>query len=417
MSLRLRMATPIPARLVLPGSLALVCALSGCSTIAGPASAPAGAPARDAAFACDLYDQLAKQPGNILFSPAALASGLALIGTGAHGGSAGEIADVLHVAPDTFATWRFEDADPPAVNVALSLWTSARAEIVPAFLDAARTRAAAGVETVDFTTPDVTRTRINAAVSTQTVGDIPALLDGPPDPQTALLLTAVLTFHGQWATPFRPGLTRQGDFNSPSGVIPMPIMNLESVLRYAETATAQVVELPYAGDDAMDVIVPFSPNGGLLGYINPPEGTPADPMQELAATEAELHRSGFAVFAGLANHYVGIHLPRMTIACHPDLRQPLHALGLDAVFDAQRADLSGIAAGHLWLGAIHHRATLTCDELGTTASAATGMEVPPASAPDADINATHPFILIVRNLRSGNILFIARVVDPSQGNP
>jgi serpin B len=294
------------------------------------------------------------------------------------------------------------------------MWCSNRERIVPAFVDLARAQAAT-VESEDFTAPNESENRINAAVSKQTDGAIPSLLGVPPDPQTSLLLTAVLTFRDHWAVPFRPGLTTDWKFTGPKGAIPMKSMNQETILLYGETATAQVVELPYEGDDAMDVILPFGPHTMLLGYSNPPAGTPADPMQELAATEADLHRDGFPDFSRLAKHFIELNLPRMTIAYGSDLHQPLHALGLDAVFDQQRADLSGIADGHPWLGAILHRATLTCDELGTVASAAAAMEIPAAPAPDAAVRVDHPFIVVIRNVPSGRILFVARVVDPSLG--
>src|SRR5438067_1542519 len=49
------------------------------------------------AFGCDLYKTLAKDTGNVFFSPHSLSNALAIICAGAKGDTAQEIAKVLHV--------------------------------------------------------------------------------------------------------------------------------------------------------------------------------------------------------------------------------------------------------------------------------------------------------------------------------
>lgn len=63
-----------------------------------------------------------------------------------------------------------------------------------------------------------------------------------------------------------------------------------------------------------------------------------------------------------------------------------------------------------------HKAFVTVDEQGTEAAAATAMAVPTGSvspsAPPVEFFADHPFLFVIRDTRSGAVLFMSRLVDP-----
>jgi len=54
------------------------------------------------------------------------------------------------------------------------------------------------------------------------------------------------------------------------------------------------------------------------------------------------------------------------------------------------------------------------DEKGTEAAAATAviMDLASAMLPDVSLTIDHPFIFVIRDLPSGQILFIGRVLNP-----
>jgi len=57
------------------------------------------------------------------------------------------------------------------------------------------------------------------------------------------------------------------------------------------------------------------------------------------------------------------------------------------------------------------------DEEGTEAAAATAVIMEAMAAmPDRPVEVTvdHPFIFLIRDIQTGTILFLGRVVDPSQ---
>src|SRR5262249_11882793 len=124
------------------------------------------------------------------------------------------------------------------------------------------------------------------------------------------------------------------------------LMRLRADLRYATAAGWQAIELPYAKSElALWVLLPArgSAPAGLL--------TP-DTLGRVAT--------------GLRPADIGLLMPGWDFGVGLDLKPPLRALGLNALFDG--ADFSGIAPG-VSVGQVIHHATITVDEWGTEAAA------------------------------------------------
>jgi serpin B len=102
-----------------------------------------------------------------------------------------------------------------------------------------------------------------------------------------------------------------------------------------------------------------------------------------------------------------------------DLVAPLQALGVKQAFVEGVADLSGFAAPEepearaLYVTGAFHAASLTVDEQGTEAAAATGVVVGVTSAPQF-VSIDRPFLFLIRERASGAILFMGRITDPSR---
>ncbi len=85
--------------------------------------------------------------------------------------------------------------------------------------------------------------------------------------------------------------------------------------------------------------------------------------------------------------------------------------------NAKLADFSGMDGGnHLMIGGVMHKATITVDELGTEAAAATVViiteTVSGIAGSSITINVDHPFMFFIVDRSSGTILFMGRVLDP-----
>ena len=62
-----------------------------------------------------------------------------------------------------------------------------------------------------------------------------------------------------------------------------------------------------------------------------------------------------------------------------------------------------------------HKAFVSVDEAGTEAAAATAviMELTAMPGEPVEVTIDRPFIFLIRDIESGTILFIGRVVNPS----
>jgi serpin B len=91
-------------------------------------------------------------------------------------------------------------------------------------------------------------------------------------------------------------------------------------------------------------------------------------------------------------------------------------MGMPLAFFARQADFSGMAPGRdLFLGDVIHGATISVDEAGTEATGATAVVVcagEPVQVEVVTVTVDRPFLFLIRNLETGSILFLGRVVDP-----
>ena len=67
------------------------------------------------------------------------------------------------------------------------------------------------------------------------------------------------------------------------------------------------------------------------------------------------------------------------------------------------------------LGISHvvHKAFVDVNEAGTEAAAATGVAMDSSQGRPGVFNVDHPFLFMIRDAKTGSILFMGRVVDPT----
>src|SRR5262249_15322702 len=111
---------------------------------------------------------------------------------------------------------------------------------------------------------------------------------------------------------------------------------------------------------------------------------------------------------------VRVHLPRFRLTSQFQLAEVLKAMGMTRAFTPGEADLSGMSSEQeLHLSAVIHKAFVDVNEEGTEAAAATAVVALIKSRPQpTEFRADHPFVYLIRDQRTGSILFLGRLVNP-----
>ena len=262
---------------------------------------------------------------------------------------------------------------------------------------------------VDFQgDPEAARTLINKWVAAQTAQRIKDLIPKGQIKRTAKLVLVNATYmKARWATPFlRQATSSQRFYLVDGGRVKVPTMHQDETLPSAITADYTAVELPYAGGKlAMLIVMP----------------TPDTFSRFERSLDGSVLRE---VVGALERQTTSVALPTFSIRTRLALAETLQEMGMRDAFDPSRADFYGISAyprsdpyGGLFIAKVFHQAFIKVAEKGTEAAAATaiidegtggGGEVPPLMA-----TIDHPFLWFIRDRVTGTVLFMGRVLDPS----
>lgn len=165
---------------------------------------------------------------------------------------------------------------------------------------------------------------------------------------------------------------------------------------YAETNKLQLLELLYEGEDlSMLIILPKD------DYLKS--------LEDLLSLEklSELRNS-------LSEQEVDVFLPKFKFETKYFMKKTLIEMGMPSAF--LNADFSGMdGTKNLFISNVIHQAFVEVNEEGTEAAAATGVVMKElAIAENIIFRADHPFIFMIQERETGNILFMGRVFDPTQ---
>jgi len=368
------------------------------------------------AFALNLYGQFRQQKGNLFFSPASIWAAFGMAYAGAGGSTAEELQTALHftLPPETLHTAigaflkGLNDEHPGCtLRVADALWVDQALPIRPDFLHSTQADYGGVLKQVSFLkAPDPARLSINQWVEAQTENRIKDLLPpGSVDAETRLVLTNAMYFRAQWESQFQKDQTREEPFHLLSSQsVQAPLMHREGSFRYLDGGTFQVLEIPYQGGISLVIFLPRDA-GGLSAFE---EGLTPEKLKET------LGKLNFVP-------KVILTLPKFKMTQEFGLKSAMNALGVKQAFDRKAADFSSITGGRdLYISAAFHKAYIDLDEEGTEAAAATGIvmslraALPPRRETAIVFRADHPFVYMIRDDRTGSVLFMGRVEDPTK---
>jgi serpin B len=371
----------------------------------------------NSAFAFELYQELKEKEGNLFYSPYSISLALAMTYAGASGETAEQMAATLQFLLDQNRlhpafNWldaelakrgegaEGKDGEGFRLNIVNAIWGQKDYTFLSTFLDVLAENYGAGLRILDFMTePEESRVTINDWVSNQTEGRIEDLIPpGAIDALTRLVLTNAIYFNAAWKYPFNENITADGSFYLlDGGQVIVPMMQQTKLFGYTEGEGYQAVQLLYDGNElSMVILLPASGNFAAFE-----EGLQAQQVSD--------------IINDLRYPEVSLTMPKFEFESEFSLKDTLTEMGMPIAFSGA-ADFSGMTGNReLFISGVVHKAFVSVDEAGTEAAAATAVILPSSGPPEppAEVTIDHPFIFLIRDIKTGAIIFVGRVLNPA----
>ncbi|MCV0366361.1 MAG: serpin family protein [Nitrosopumilus sp.] len=364
-------------------------------------------------FVFSLYHKIAKdnKASNFFFSPFSISTAFSMVYEGARGNTAVQMMNTFDFPQDDRTRWNNISDTMKRLNhekgfytleVANGIWLSELHETKPEYVNTVTTHYNGTAKTVDFVSDDGVD-EINQWVRDKTKDKIQDILEpGSTDALTLLVLTNSIYFNGKWAEQFDPKKTSEESFwiDNENSVKAQMMKIPAELFNYAETNTVQILEMPYLGNDiSMLIILPKDKNG-------------------LDSLEISLDSNKLNEFGNMMKRQpLTVHVPKFGFETEYDLIPLLRELGVYDAFDEHAANFAGMTDEQVFLSKAKHKAFVDVHEKGTEAAAVTvaiGQLQSGPPDPRYEFIADHPFVFVIQEKETGQILFIGRVIDPTQ---
>jgi serine protease inhibitor len=358
---------------------------------------------QDNEFAFDLLKKTIALSGetNVFVSPLSVSIALGMAWNGANGTTKAEMETALKMngmsVSDINDYYKIMQTSLPAIDpttklsIANSMWYKNGFEVKPGFLKINSDYFNAYIKELDFTKSWALDT-INNWCSKKTNTLIPTIVDNIPSNAVMYLMNAVY-FKGIWCKKFEKKNTAVLKFTTETGnQADVNMMYQKDTFKYAETQTAQYLDIPYGNKAfSMTVILPVQ------------NKTTADVLNSLTA-------ESWTNTLNLLNlREVMVYLPRFKVTNKFKLNDMLKGMGMQLAF-TDFADFSNISDLPLQISEVIHKTYVTVDEEGTEAAAVTSIGIITTSMPQTPVfRVDKPFVFVIREKSTGVILFIGKM--------
>jgi len=367
-------------------------------------------------FAFSLFRELITEDTNknIFISPLSISMALAMTYNGAEGTTKDAMAKTLNFGNMTLEEINqeyssliesLENVDQLVeLLIGNSVWMKKEFEpiVKPSFLQRVGTSYGGETFTRDFGNPQ-TVSEINGWADKNTKGKIKEIIKEVSSEMVMFLINAIY-FKGEWITRFDEALTQPQDFFLPDGsTVKVDMMSTSGNFSYYSGEDCQVARLPYGRDKvAMYVFLPNA-DVSLDSFIASLNQTTHDEYVSRLQPEQDLV----------------VKLPKFEVEYGVKrLNSVLKKLGMETAFEPHEANFSGIAStplGNLYISYVDHKAIVEVNEKGTEAAAVTivGVGIESIGEPRSFV-VNRPFFFEIRDDRSGSILFMGNVLNPTE---
>ena len=368
-------------------------------------------------LAMDLYSKYKSKEENLFYSSYSISSALAMTYEGAKGKTAEEMQAVLHLPNDKekihsdFASifTEINKADKSyQLTTANALWAQNDYPFREDYFKTVDDYYSGKVTNLDFKTDtENSRVTINNWVEDKTNDKIKDLIPkGILTSDTRLVLTNAIYFKANWSSQFNAENTADGQFKLGSGASTTAEMMYQiNDFKYGETKDLQILEMDYLGNDlSMLIILPKE--------------------NDLNSLENSISVSNLASWEkNMDTEEVRVTIPKFKFETKYFMAEDLKEMGMPTAFDGSLADFTGMwnrqRDENLYISQVIHQTFIEVAEAGTEAAAATAVIMAETSAGPGPVTkpkvftANHPFIFIIQQKDTGNILFMGRVSNPT----
>jgi serpin B len=357
-------------------------------------------------FAFDLFRGVLRETGpdkNVLICPPSVALTLSKTYNGASGKTRDAIGKVLNVNGMMTDILNKENQNllsnlnglgkGAQMTVTNALWGSKNITFDTRFLDRCKKSYGADITSLDFNTGAVDT--INDWVKDKTNGKITRIIDSL-DPEDILFLTNTAYFKGEWTDKFDKASTEE-----------QPFVLADGTKKNVPTMNKSDMEVEsYHGDIFEAVSIPYGKGRVRMYIFLPNQGS------NLQAFYKKLNAVNWRKWmADFEKDEVMIYLPRFKTSYGIQLDDTLKNLGMKPAFDLEQADFSAMSSTSAWINTIKHKAYIDVNEEGTEAAAATEEEMTAGIAMPFMVN--RPFFFTIYDERTGEILFMGSIADPT----
>ena len=364
-------------------------------------------------FAIKLLNRLANANANSFFSPYSISTALFMTTGGAKSQTEQQMLKVLEQPMNTPEFHNqfgqhialVEKKEKIQLNIANSLWMQKGFKFQQAYIDLLNNAYKAKLNECNFAVnPDMEAKKINKWVESKTKSKIKDLIKpGILKPNTKMVLVNAIYFFGGWNKEFLKENTKTADFKLNNGqLVKADFMNAEYNMFYASNADFEMLSIPYEKSEAtMLVFLPRSKDNfkNTLNSLN--------------------FESYNALVGQLKQHKVNVSIPKFKMTAEFELKETLSEMGMPIPF-SDAADFSAMSAeDELKIDKVIHKAFIDVSEKGTEAAGATAIVITTKSAmPDKEqviyFKADHPFIFMIKDNATGQILFAGVLNKPEK---
>ncbi|XP_044232194.1 heparin cofactor 2 [Thunnus albacares] len=369
----------------------------------------------NAVFGFNLYRSLrnsVNQTDNILLAPAGISIAMGMMSLGAGSGTHDQIYKVLGFAEFVNASSHYDNTTVHKLFRKLThrlfrrnfgytlrsvndVYVKKDVSVKDTFRAETKAYYFAEPQSVDFSEPAFLD-KANRRILKLTKGLIREPLKSV-DPNMVLMLLNYLYFKGTWEQKFPKEQTHYRNFRvNEKTTVRVPMMtNKGNYLAAADhELECDILQLPYSGNISMLIALPRKITG--MRTLE----------QDISPTVVNKW------LKNMTNRTREVVLPRFKLEQNYDLIDNLKEMGLTDLFQ-ENGDFTGMTSEKIAMNWLKHQGTITVNEEGTEAAALTQVGFMPLSS-QIRFTVDHPFLFLIYEHRTDCLVFMGRVVNPSQ---